>query len=606
MASLIESIRELNRMFCEWMASGKEATAMKVIIVGGVAGGASCAARLRRLDEQAEILMVERGPYISFANCGLPYHVGNVIEEESSLLVTNEQAFRERFCVDVRTHCEAIEVSPKERTLKLRDTVTGEVTTHAYDTLVLAPGAVSIRPPLPGIDLPGIFQVRTVPDARAIREWIAREDVARSAMDQGSETRAVRPKNRAVVVGGGFIGLEMAENLVHRGFDVTLVEMLDQVLPPVDREYARLVEAELERHGVRLALGDGVAGFRQAPDGTIDVATRSGATYPANLVILALGVRPDIALAKAAGLEIGERGGIRVDEQMRTSDPDIFAVGDAVEVKDATTGHWSLVALAGPAARQGRIAADVIAGREARYRGTQGTAIVGLFGSTIAWTGVSEKLLNRLGDADYEKVYLHPSSHAGYYPGARPIAMKILFRKSDGRLLGAQAFGEDGVDKRISVLAAFLQMGATVYDLEEAELCYAPQFGSAKDPINLAGMVAANVLRGDLPICQWDAATSGFLLDVREPDEVAVEHVPGVLHISLRELRARLDELPRNREILVVCRSGQRAHTATRILLQHGFMAKDVSGGMLSRAHILPVEAHTGPIAEQRELQPTQ
>ena len=348
MASLIESIRELNRMFCEWMASGKEGTAMKVIIVGGVAGGASCAARLRRLDEQAEILMVERGPYISFANCGLPYHVGNVIEEESSLLVTNEQAFRERFCVDVRTHCEAIEVSPKERTLKLRDTVTGEVTTHAYDTLVLAPGAVSIRPPLPGIDLPGVFQVRTVPDARAIREWIAREDVAPSAMDQGSGTRAVRPKNRAVVVGGGFIGLEMAENLVHRGFDVTLVEMLDQVLPPVDREYARLVEAELERHGVRLALGDGVAGFRQAPDGTIDVATRSGATYPANLVILALGVRPDIALAKAAGLEIGERGGIRVDEQMRTSDPNIFAVGDAVEVKDFVTGAWSLIALAGP------------------------------------------------------------------------------------------------------------------------------------------------------------------------------------------------------------------------------------------------------------------
>jgi NADPH-dependent 2,4-dienoyl-CoA reductase/sulfur reductase-like enzyme/rhodanese-related sulfurtransferase len=570
---------------------------MKVIIVGGVAGGASCAARLRRLDESAEILMVERGPYISFANCGLPYHVGGVIDEESSLLVTNESAFRETYAVDVRSQCEAIGIAPADKMVTLRDVRTGEILTEAYDKLVLAPGAVSIRPPLPGIDLPGIFQVRTVPDAREIRAWIARRRAARSEASG-------RERLRAVVVGGGFIGLEMAENLTHRGVDVTLVEMLDQVLPPLDRDFARLVEDRLRQNGVRLALGDGVAGFTQEEDGSLVVETRSGAAYPADLVILSLGVRPDTALAKAAGLEIGERGGIRVDDQMRTSDPDIFAVGDAVEVKDAVTGEWSLIALAGPASRQGRIAADVIAGHESRYRGTQGTAVVGLFGATVAWTGASEKLLNRLGNIDYEKVYLHPNSHAGYYPGAKPIAMKLLFQKSDGRLLGAQAFGEDGAEKRISVLAAYLQMGATVFDLEEAELCYAPQYGSAKDPINIAGMIAANVLRGDLPLAHWDATPDGFVLDVREPDELAVDRVPGAMNIPLKQLRARLGELPRDREILVVCRSGQRAHTATRILVQHGFIAKDLSGGMLSRLRTLPVEAHSGPIAERQQLQP--
>ncbi|MFN8633076.1 MAG: FAD-dependent oxidoreductase [Chloroflexota bacterium] len=554
---------------------------MKVVIVGGVAGGASCAARLRRLDEHAEIVMVERGPYISFANCGLPYHVGGVIEEESSLLVTNEQAFRETFAVDVRSQCEAIAVAPAEKTVTLRDLVTGAVTTETYDTLVLAPGAVSIRPPLPGIDLPGIFQVRSVPDARAIRAWIDR----RAAALAGAPGRS---RLRAVVVGGGFIGLETAENLIHRGIDVTVVEMLDQVLPPIDREFARLVEERLVQHGVQLALGDGVAAFKQAADGELVVETRSGAAYPADLVILSLGVRPDTTLARAAGLEIGERGGIRVDEQMRTSDPAIYAVGDAVEVKDVVTDQWSLIALAGPAARQGRIAADTIAGLQSRYRGTQGTAVVGLFGATIAWTGATEKLLRRVGDADYEKVYLHPNSHAGYYPGAKPIAMKLLFRKSDGRLLGAEAFGEDGVDKRISVLAAYLQMGATVRDLEEAELCYAPQFGSAKDPINIAGMIAGNVLSGAMPVAHWDSGADGLLLDVREPIEVVAEPVPNALNIPLKQLRARLGELPRDREILVTCRSGQRAHTATRILLQHGFGAKNVSGGALSREHELP------------------
>ena len=561
---------------------------MKVIIVGGVAGGASCAARLRRMDESAEILLVERGPYVSYANCGLPYHVSGVIPNESSLLVANEQTFRVLFKVDVRTQCEAISISPEAKTVDLKDLATGEVTTELYDKLVLSPGAASIRPPLPGIDLPGIFQVRTVPDARTIREWVEGGTSFLAGMFRYSGIQFVKPKRRAVVVGGGFIGLEMAENLIHMGFEVTLVEMLDQVLAPLDREVARLVEGCLDRHGVHMALGDGVSAFREVEGGGLEVETQSGKTYPADLVILALGVRPDTTLAKTATLEIGERGGIRVDEQMRTSDPDIFAVGDVVEVKDTVTGEWGLVALAGPANRQGRIAADVIAGREARFRGTQGTSIIGLFGAAAAWTGASEKTLQRLGDEDHDKVCLFPNSHAGYYPGAKPIQLKVIFRRSDGRLLGAQALGEDGpaVDKRISTLAMALQMGATIYDLEEAELCYAPQFGSAKDPVNFAGMVAANVLRGDMPQAHWDAVDGEYVLDVRQPGELVLESHPGAINIPLGELRSRLEELPRDREILVLCRSAQRAYYATRILLQNGFKARNISGGMMVRTMV--------------------
>jgi NADPH-dependent 2,4-dienoyl-CoA reductase/sulfur reductase-like enzyme/rhodanese-related sulfurtransferase len=558
---------------------------MKVIIIGGVAGGASCAARLRRLDENAEIVMVERGPYVSYANCGLPYHVGGVIPEESSLLVATADMFKALFKVDARTMCEAVAIDPKKKTVDLKDHETGEVTTESYDTLVLSPGAPSIRPPLPGIDLPGIFSVRTVPDARHIREWLDKGTPFLAGMSRYSGIQAVRPKTRAVVVGGGFIGLEMTENLVHRGFDVTLLEMGDQVLGPLDQEMARMVEGYLEHHGVNVVLNDGAAEFRQAPTGALEVHTQSGATYPADIVVLGIGVRPDTALAKAAGLEIGALGGIRTDEQMRTSEPDIFAAGDAVEVRDFVTGEWSLAALAGPANRQGRIIADVIAGRDSRFRGTQGTAIIGLFEGTAAWTGVSEKTLKRIGDEDYEKIYLFPNSHAGYYPGAKPIAMKVLFRKSDGRLLGAQALGEDGVDKRISALAGLIQMGATVYDLEQSELCYAPQYGSAKDPVNFSGMVAADVLRGDMPISHWHEMGEGVILDVREPFELAVEDVEGAVNIPLGQLRARLDELPRDKTIHVFCRSGQRSYYATRQLLQHGFDARNVSGGMLSRTY---------------------
>ena len=559
---------------------------LKVIVVGGVAGGASCAARLRRLDEHAEILMVERGPYVSYANCGLPYHVGDVIPKESSLLVASEKLFRDHFAIHVRTRCEAIAISSQNKTVQLKDLETGEVSTERYDKLVLSPGASSVRPPLPGIDLPGIFHVRTVPDAREIRRWIEGGTSFLSGMFAYSGIQALKPVRRAVVIGGGFIGLEMAENLIHVGFEVTLIEMGDQVLAPLDAEPAKLVAGHLTRHGVRLALNDGVAGFSQTAGGSLEVATRSGNTYPADIVILALGVRPDTALARTAGLDIGELGGIRVDDQLRTSNPDIFAVGDAVEVRDFVTGQWNLVALAGPANRQGRIAADVIAGRDSRFRGTQGTSIIGLFGAAAGWTGVNEKTLKRFGDQDYEKIFLFPNSHAGYYPGARPIDLKVIFRKSDGRLLGAQACSEDGpaVDKRITALAMAIQMGATIYDLEEAELCYAPQFGSAKDAVNFAGMVAADVLVGDMPLSHWETVGDGYLLDVREPPELAVEQVPGAVNIPLGQLRARLGELPRDREIHLICRSGQRAYTAARILLQHGYQARTLSGGMLSRA----------------------
>jgi NADPH-dependent 2,4-dienoyl-CoA reductase/sulfur reductase-like enzyme/rhodanese-related sulfurtransferase len=555
---------------------------MKVIIVGGVAGGASCAARLRRLDEHAQILMVERGPYVSYANCGLPYYIGGVIEQQSNLLVATADTFRDMFAVDARTDCEVVGIAAGEKTVQLKDRTTGEVTSEHYDKLVLSPGAAPIRPPLPGIDLPGIFGVRTVPDAAQIRAWIDERRGGASGMDSYTGFQTRTRQLRAVVVGGGFIGIETAENLVGLGFEVTLLQRGDQIMAPLDIEMARYVERHLGKNEVRVVLHSEASGFRRAADGSLEVLAASGEVYPADIVILGIGVKPETALAEMAGVEVGERGGIRVDDQMRTSDPDIFAVGDAVEKVDCMTGECCLVALAGPANRQGRIAADVIAGRPSRFRGTQGTAILGAFGGAVAWTGLNEKTLMRLGDDDYEKVYLYPNSHAGYYPGATLLAMKVIFRKSDGRLLGAQAVGREGVDKRIDALAMAIQLGGTIYDLEECELCYAPQFGAAKSPANFAGMVGANVLRGDMPIAHWAAADGAFVLDVRHPEELAVEHLQDAVNIPLDELRERLGELPRDREILVVCRSGQRAYYATRILLQDGFAARTVAGGMLS------------------------
>ena len=539
----------------------------KIVIVGGVAGGASCAARCRRLDETAEILMLDRGPYVSFANCGLPYYVGDVIKDEAKLLVANPALFRDRFNIEVRTEHEVIAIDREAREIEVKDFATDQTYREAYDALVLSPGAAAVRPPLPGIDLPGIFVVRTVPDSRHIRAWIDEKNA-----------------KSAVVVGGGFIGLEMAENLVHRGLSVTVVEMLDQVMPPLDPEMAKPVQQHLEKHGVKVALDDGVAGFIESWDGRISVNTKSGAQHPGDIVILAIGVRPETALAKAAGLELGARGGIRVDERMRTNDPNIWAVGDAVEVRDVVTGEWTLIPLAGPANRQGRIAADVICGRDSKFRGVQGTAICEVFDLAVASTGASEKSLLRAGITDYDKVYLHPANHVSYYPGAKPINLKLLFRKSDGRILGAQAVGEAGVDRRIDVIATAIQFGGTVFDLEESELCYAPQFGGAKDPVNFAGMIAANSLRGDLPLADWKQLLpdSALLVDVRDPGEFEDGHIAGAINLPLNELRERLGELPRDRELWLYCRVGQRGYYATRLLMQHGFKVKNLSGGYLT------------------------
>ncbi len=414
---------------------------------------------------------------------------------------------------------------------------------------------------------------------KEIKEWLEGHDPYSAGLYTYTGFQTMVPTRRAIVVGGGFIGLEMAENLKHLGLDVTLLQRGPQVMDPLDPEMALYVKRYMEKNGVNIVVNAEVTGFEQAANGSLKVLTKSGEAYPGEIVVLGIGVRPETWLAKEAGLEIGERGGIRVDDQMHTSDPNIFAVGDAIEVKDFITGQWAHIPLAGPANRQGRIAAEVIVGRDSHFRGTQGTSIIGLFGGAAACTGVSEKMLKRLGDTDYEKVYLYPNSHAGYYPGAKYLALKVIFRKSDGRLIGAQAVGQDGADKRIDAFAMAIQLGASIYDLEEAELCYAPQFGSAKAPVNFAGMVAGDVLRGDMPLTHWDSGEEGFLLDVRQPEELALESVPGAVNIPLPELRARLSELPKDREIHVICRSGQRAYYATRILLQNGFKARDISGG---------------------------
>jgi NADPH-dependent 2,4-dienoyl-CoA reductase/sulfur reductase-like enzyme/rhodanese-related sulfurtransferase len=441
-----------------------------------------------------------------------------------------------------------------------------------YDALVLSPGARPIKPPLPGIDLPGIFTLRNIPDVDLIEHWIDAHEA-----------------KRAVIVGGGFIGLEMAENMAHRGLAVTLIEKLPQVMPPLDPEMAATLHLELRAKGVDLQLGDGVQGFREREDGGLCVQTESGEVCGADIVLLAIGVRPETDLATGAGVELGERGGIRVDDRMRTNVEGIWAVGDAVEVRHVVTGESMLLPLAGPAARQGRIAADVIMGRDSRFRGVQGTSVCGLFGVTVACTGANERMLTDAG-IPCEKVYLHPGHHVGYYPGAEPIELKVLFSPEDGRLLGAQAVGRGGVEKRIDVLSMAMQMGSTVYDLEEAEMCYAPQYGAAKDPVNMAGFVASNHLRGDSPVIHWpelervdrDGADGKMpvVVDVREADEYEGGHVPGSIHIPLADLRDRLGELPRDREIWVNCGVGQRAYYGVRILRLNGFEARNLSGGM--------------------------
>jgi NADPH-dependent 2,4-dienoyl-CoA reductase/sulfur reductase-like enzyme/rhodanese-related sulfurtransferase len=535
----------------------------RVLIVGGVAGGASCAARLRRLDEAAEIVVFDRGPHVSFANCGLPYFVGDVIRDEADLLVASPALFRDRFAVEVRTRHEVTAVDRARRIITVTDLRTGDVREEAYDALVLSPGASPIRPPMPGIDLPGIFAVRTIPDTVRIRRWM-------------TERRA----HHALVVGGGFIGLEMVENLVHRGLEVTVLEKLPQVMPPLDPEMAAPVRAHLAAHGVALRLGDGLVRFE--PDGArIAAVTERGARLAADLVILAIGVRPETGLAVAAGLPLGPRGGILVDAGMRTPDPHVWAVGDAVEVRDVVTGQETILPLAGPANRQGRVAAETIAGRASAFRGVQATAVVGVFGLTIASTGASEKGLRRTGALAFERVWLHPGHHAGYYPGAQPIHLKLLFGVPDGRVLGAQAVGLEGVEKRIDAIAVAIQMGATVRDLAEVELCYAPQYGAAKDPVNVAGMIATNHLDGDMPLADWAALgpDGPLVVDVREPGEFAAGHIPGAVNLPLSVLRRRHGELPRERALAVYCGVGQRAYYAVRFLAQHGYRAANLSGG---------------------------
>ena len=536
----------------------------RVLIVGGVAGGASAAARLRRLDEGAEIVLFDRGPHVSFANCGLPYFVGDVITDERKLLVASRELFRSRFAIDVFTEHEVVAIDRAARTIRVRDLRSGEERDERFDALVLSPGAAPFVPPAPGVGLPGVFVVRTIPDAHRIRAWIAE-----------------RSPTEAVVVGGGFIGLEMAENLVHRGLKVTVIEKLPQVMPPLDPEMAATVAAQLQERGVALRLGEGFQAI-EARDGRLVVRTDLQQELTADLVILALGVRPEVGLARMAGLQLGARGGLVVDAQMRTSDPDIYAVGDAIEVHDVVVGQEVILPLAGPASRQGRVAADAIAGRPTRFRGVQGTAIVEVLGVTVATTGASEKGLRRAGQTDYGVVWLHPGHHAGYYPGAKPIHLKVIYALGDGRLLGAQAVGSEGVDKRVDVLATMIQLGGTVHDLAEAELCYAPQFGAAKDPINVAGMMAANALAGDMPLADWSRLrTSGAaLIDVRDPHEYAAGHIEGAVNLPMAALRERLDELPAGRELWVYCAAGQRAYFAQRLLLQRGFDVKNLSGGL--------------------------
>lgn len=536
---------------------------MKILIVGGVAGGASAAARARRLSEEAEIVMIERGSHPSFANCGMPYYIGGTIESRNKLLVSPIERLRNRYRLDVRVResVESIDRAKKQVLIKRLDT--GEEYTESYDKLILAPGAAPFKPPIPGIDLPGIYTLRNLEDADQL-----------AAATEGAE--------RAVIIGGGFIGIEMAENLVHRGLETSLVELSPQILPPWDAEMVAPLEQLLRDRGVNLHLGDSATEFRQVGEG-LELVMNSGATIMADFVVLSIGVRPENTLAVKAELDVAERGGIQVNRHQQTNDADIYAVGDAIEVNDVVSGTPVQIPLAGPANRQGRIAADHIFGRDSQYRGTQGTAIVGLWDQGAAMTGLSEKMCQRLG-LDYEKVYLHPGDHAGYYPGATSMAMKILFDPTSGKLLGGQVVGKRGIDKRVDVLAIALQAGMSVMDLEESELAYAPQYGSAKDPINMAGFIASGVVRGDHPVAHStqlvaDKLQDVTLLDVRTPEEFAAGAIPGSTNVPLDVLRNELSSIPTDKPVVAYCKVGQRGYMATRILMLEGYDVRNLSGG---------------------------
>lgn len=541
--------------------------ATRLLIVGGVAGGATAAARARRVDEFADIILFEKDEYVSFANCGLPYYIGGEIKNRDDLLVATVDMLTSRFNIDIRTMSEVVKIDREGKNVKVLNRKTGETYTESYDKLILAPGASPIKPPLDGIELDSIFTVRNIPDTDKIKEYV----------DKNS------PKT-AVVAGGGFIGLEMTEQLVRRGIAVTVVEMLDQVMPPMDYEMAAFVQEHLRDKGVTLILGDGVNGFRKDGEKTI-VSTIKGNNIESDMVILSIGVRPENGLAKAAGLRIGDRGGIVTNDHLQTSDPDIYAVGDVVEVTDYVSQSPAMIPLGGPANRQARIAADNALGRDAVYSGTQGTAVVRVFDLAVASTGNSEKLLRRL-NQDFMVSYTHSGSHAGYYPGAKMMAIKLIFAPDTGKILGAQIVGGDGVDKRIDIIATATRGGMTVYDLEELELAYAPPFGSAKDPINIAGFVAANILKGDTQIVTIDqlrdiiGGDDYVLLDVRFPKELINNgEIQGTLNIPLHLLRDKLGELNKDKTYVPFCAIGLRGYIAHRILVQHGFKSKNLSGG---------------------------
>ncbi len=554
----------------------------RILIVGGVAGGASAAARTRRLSEDAEIVMFERGEYVSFANCGLPYHIGGMIPERDRLLVQTPESLRRRFRIDVRTRMEVVRIDRAAKTVTARNLTTGAEVVESYDALILSPGAEPVRPPIPGADGPKVFTLRSITDMDAIKAFIDGEKPARVA-----------------VVGAGYIGVEMTEALAEQGIKVVLIELMNQVMGPFDPEMAVLLNQQLTLRGVELRLGASVTGFKDEENG-LAVTLSTGETISCGFAMMTVGVRPDVKLAREAGLTLGETGGILVDEHMRTSDPSIYAVGDAVEVTEFTGGFKTLIPLAGPANRQGRIAADVIFGRDSVYRRTQGTAIVKVFDLAAGMTGLSEKVLVRRG-IKYAAVYVHPASHAGYYPGASPISLKLLFDPSDGRILGAQAVGADGIDKRIDVIATALRAGMTVRDLRDLELSYAPPFGSAKDPVNYAGFVASNMLSGDMPLCTVDEMLEPkpdqFILDVRTPAELLGGTIPGAVNIPVDELRNRMNELPRDKEILITCQVGLRGYIACRILMQNGFSCRNLSGGYRTFSSVLASRRAVEPLA---------
>jgi len=552
----------------------------KIVIVGGVAGGATTAARLRRMDEQAEIVLFERGQYISYANCGLPYYIGDVIADRDRLFVQTPKGFAARFKIDVRIRSEVTAIDRKAKRVAVTNLKTKETYRESYDKLVLSPGAEPVKPPIPGVDLDGIFTVRNVPDTDRIKKYI--------------EKRKVR---RAVIVGAGFIGLEMAENLHRRGILVTIVEMAEQVMTPLDFEMAAEVHQHLKAKKVEFYLNEAVASF-ESRLGRLVVHLSGGKQLRVDLAILGVGVRPESTLAREAGLEIGERGGIRVNEFLQTSDPDVYALGDVIEFPHPLLGKPMSIYLAGPANKQGRIAADNIArGNKRAYRGSIATAIAKVFDLTVASTGLSEKALRAAGIPFLSSI-THSASHAGYYPDAQPISLKIVFSPKDGRLLGAQIVGCDGVDKRIDTIATILKAGGTVYDLQEIEHAYAPPFSSAKDPVNIAGFVAENILEGLVRIVHWheldgEELSRSFILDVREKDEYKLGRIEGARNIPLNSLRNHLEELPREERIIVYCAAGLRAYLACRILSQNGFPeVYNLSGGYKTYEFVMEKQAN--------------